>query len=101
MTEPIDLAARLSANEGAGDPLHKPDGLPSAALPSNVVYARVGDVILRAAQDGVRRGIPPTDIIRGIVEEYNVRLNVGELRLLLASRPMTQPGLSKGAPAVP
>lgn len=54
--------------------------------PSNDVYARVGDIVLRAAREGVRGGMRPDDIIRQIVTEHNVRLNLGDLRLLLASR---------------
>lgn len=54
--------------------------------PSNDVYARVGDTVLRAAREGVRGGMRPDDIIREIVTEHNVRLNLGEFRLLLASR---------------
>jgi hypothetical protein len=50
------------------------------------VYARVGDTVLRAAQDGVRSGMKPEDIIRQIVTEHNVRLSLGEFRLLLAAR---------------
>ncbi|GAC1456616.1 MAG: hypothetical protein PVSMB10_14510 [Pseudarthrobacter sp.] len=56
------------------------------AEPSNTVHARVGDTVLLAARDGVRRGLKPEDIIREIVTRHDVRLNLGELRLLLASR---------------
>ncbi|GAC1522391.1 MAG: hypothetical protein NVS2B16_30220 [Chloroflexota bacterium] len=55
-------------------------------VPSNAVYERVGDTVLRAAQEGVRTGMQPQDIIRDIIEKHHVHLNVGELRLLLASR---------------
>jgi hypothetical protein len=55
-------------------------------VPSNAVYARVGDAVLRAAQDRVRQGMRPEDIIREIAVIYDVRLSLGELRLLLASR---------------
>jgi hypothetical protein len=58
----------------------------NVGTPSNEVYARVGDTVLRAAREGVRGGMRPDDIIREIVTEHNVRLNLGELRLLLASR---------------
>lgn len=82
MTEPIDLAARARKDEGASE-----EGRPQVAgSPSNEVYERVGDKIYRAAQDGVRRGLPPQDIIREILLQHDVRLNVGELRLLLATR---------------
>jgi hypothetical protein len=46
----------------------------------------VGEAVFRTAIDGVRRGTQPDDIIRGIVREHNVRMTVGELRLLLATR---------------
>ncbi|GAC1474476.1 MAG: hypothetical protein PVSMB7_29540 [Chloroflexota bacterium] len=64
--------------------------LTQADAPSNEVHARVGDVVLRAARNGVRHGMRPEEIIRQIVADHNVRLNVGELRLLLASRSRTQ-----------
>ena len=54
--------------------------------PSNDVYARVGDAVLHAAREGVRGGMRPEDIIRELVTEHHVRLSLGELRLLLASR---------------
>ena len=54
--------------------------------PSNDVYARVGDSVLRAARDGVRGGMTPEDIIRQIAAEHDVRLSLGDFRLLLASR---------------
>lgn len=86
MAEPIDFAMhrhddRAAAAEPELTRRSKPVG-----MPSNAVYARVGDTVLRAAQDGVRRGMRPEDIIRQIVTDHNVRLNIGELRLLLASR---------------
>ena len=65
----------------------------SNSVPSNAVYARVGDGVLRAAQDGVRHGMRPEDIIREIVTTYGVRLNLGELRLLLASRRLPADGV--------
>lgn len=74
MSEPIDFLERAPAKE---DP---------TGVPSNEVYARVGDTVLLAARDGVRRGLTPQDIIREILATHDVRLNVGELRLLLASR---------------
>jgi hypothetical protein len=54
--------------------------------PSNEVYARVGDTVLRAAREGVRGGMRPEDIIREIVSDHHIRLNLSEFRLLLASR---------------
>jgi hypothetical protein len=57
-----------------------------AGDPSNDVYRRVGDEIKLAAHAGVRRGLNAQDIIREIASEHGVRLNVGELRLLLAAR---------------
>jgi hypothetical protein len=55
-------------------------------VPSNPVYARVGDEVKLTAHDGVRRGLTPQDIIREIAQDHHVHLNVGELRLLLAAR---------------
>lgn len=55
-------------------------------VPSNAVYARVGDKIKFAAHEGVQRGLTPQEIIREIAAEYKVHLNVGELRMLLAAR---------------
>ena len=63
---------------------------PAAGIPSNAVYARVGDTVLRAAQDGVRGGMQPQDITREILAVYDVHLSIGELRLLLASRRLPQ-----------
>jgi hypothetical protein len=55
-------------------------------VPSNDVYARVGDSIKNAAHGYVQRGLNPHDIIRELATEHGVHLNVGELRLLLAGR---------------
>lgn len=86
MAEPIDFTRRVQDGESAvEEPDHDRPAAP-VGVPSNAVYARVGDAVLRAAQDGVRRGMGPEDIIREIVTEHNVRLTLGELRLLLASR---------------
>lgn len=86
MTEPIDFATRHPDSEGAvrEHDYEKPSR--PVGVPSNEVYARVGDTVLRAARDGVRRGLQPQDIIREIVTNHDVRLNIGELRLLLAAR---------------
>lgn len=83
MVEPIDFPAPSEMRE-AKDSVT--DQEKPASTPSNEVYARVGDTILLAARDGVRRGMTPQDIIREISRDHNVHLNVGELRLLLASR---------------
>ncbi|MGH2441695.1 MAG: hypothetical protein ACRDFX_00845 [Chloroflexota bacterium] len=61
-------------------------GRKSPGIPSNDVYSRVGDDIKQVAHLGVRRGMTAQDIIREIASEHGVHLNVGELRLLLASR---------------
>lgn len=76
MSDPIDFAERSLPKE-------KPA---QTGTPSNEVYARVGDSILLAARDGVRRRLTPEEIVREILVTHNVRLTVGELRLLLASR---------------
>jgi len=59
-------------------------------VPSNAVYARVGDKIKLAAHEGVQRGLTPQEIIREIATEHQVHLNVGELRLLLAGRRVSE-----------
>ena len=86
MTEPVDFATPTeNSEESRAD--HIDDRRPSShGEPSNEVYARVGDPVLRAAQEGVRGGMKPEDIIRQILAEHNVRLSLGELRLLLAAR---------------
>ena len=84
MTEPIDFTRRRADRDDEAAP--DPDGEEPRGVPSNAVYARVGDVVLRAAQDRVRQGMRPEDIIREIAVIYDVRLSLGELRLLLASR---------------
>lgn len=55
-------------------------------VPSNAVYARVGDEVKFAAHEGVQRGLTPQEIIQEIAARHKVHLNVGELRLLLAAR---------------
>ena len=55
-------------------------------VPSNEVYARVGDKVKFAAHDGVRRGLTPQEIIQEIAVEHHIHLNVGDLRMLLAAR---------------
>lgn len=86
MSEPIDFATRLEDRDDTTEDRVQPDPSHPTPEPSNAVYARVGDTILRAAQDGIRRGVRPDDIIREIVTQHGVRLNLGELRLLLATR---------------
>ena len=86
MTEPVDFASQIeNGEENAQDRIEERRPA-SSGEPSNEVYARVGDTVLRAAQEGVRSGMKPEDIIRQIVTEHNVRLSLGELRLLLAAR---------------
>lgn len=63
------------------EPVPEPKG-----VPSNPVYARVGDEVKLTAHDGVRRGLTPQEIIQEIRTQHGVHLNVGELRLLLAAR---------------
>jgi hypothetical protein len=46
----------------------------------------VGDEIKLAAHAAVKRGLSAQDIVRELAAEHGVRLNVGELRLLLAAR---------------
>ena len=62
------------------------DALPPRGVPSNAVYARVGDKIKSAAHECVQRGMNSHDIIRELALEHDVHLNVDELRLLLAAR---------------
>ena len=86
MTEPADFTSQLEKDEASGDARAEERRPSTVGEPSNEVYARVGDTVLRAAQEGVRSGMKPEDIIRQIVTEHNVRLSLGELRLLLAAR---------------
>lgn len=55
-------------------------------VPSNPIYARVGDSIKNRAHECVQRGMNPHDIVKELAVEHGVHLNVGELRLLLAGR---------------
>ena len=73
MSDPIDFAERRAEAE-------------ARAEPSNAVYARVGDLVLQDALRGVRTGTQPDEIIRMIIARHGVRLTLGELRLLLATR---------------
>lgn len=93
MPDPIDFASRMGDRETpTEEPPARPQVQPEADdVPSNEVYARVGDLILYAARNAVRRGTPPDDIIRDIRREHGVHLTVGELRLLLATRRVEKP----------
>jgi hypothetical protein len=86
MTEPVDFASQIEKGEENDEGRVEERRPTSPGEPSNEVYARVGDTVLRAAQDGVRSGMKPEDIIRQIITEHNVRLSLGEFRLLLAAR---------------
>lgn len=86
MTEPIDFAKRTGESDAAAEENDQSKRGEPTGKPSNDVYARVGDTVLRAAEERVKRGMRPEDIIRELVTQYDVRLNVSELRLLLASR---------------
>jgi hypothetical protein len=86
MTEPVDFASQIGNSEEGAEGRSEERRPATQGEPSNEVYARVGDTVLRAAQDGVRSGMKPEDIIRQIVIEHNVRLSLGEFRLLLAAR---------------
>jgi hypothetical protein len=86
MTELIELRPGSQQMQERDQESAAPVQRPTSGIPSNEVYARVGDAVLFSAQDGVRRGLPVQDIIREIHDAHGVRLNIGELRLLLASR---------------
>lgn len=86
MTEPVDFASQLEQSEEHVEERNDDKRSVTSGVPSNEVYARVGDTVLRAAQAGVRSGMKPEDIIRQIVTDHNVRLSLGEFRLLLAAR---------------
>ncbi len=86
MTEPVDFASQIENGEDNAPETTGERRPTTPGVPSNEVYARVGDTVLRAAQEGVRSGMKPEDIIRQIVTEHNVRLSLGEFRLLLAAR---------------
>jgi hypothetical protein len=88
----IDASSDLGGRDPIGEEQDTQARVNSQAAASNPVHARVGDVVLRAARDGVRHGMRPDDIIREIVTDHQVRLSLGELRLLLASRPIAQSG---------
>lgn len=85
MTEPIDVTEYARKRGGAEEPAERKEGK-TPGVPSNPVYARVGETVLLAVREKVRRGVRPEDIIREVVTEHGVRLNLAELHLLLASR---------------
>ncbi len=86
MTDPVNFAHEIEQTDDNPREASNERRPANVGVPSNEVYARVGDPVLRAAQDGVRSGMKPEDIIRQIITEHNVRLSLGELRLLLAAR---------------
>ena len=90
MTDVIDFDPSRQPADEVSDDHEAGRQRPPVGAPSNEVYARVGDAVLRAAQDGVRSGMQPQDIIREIMATHDVHLSVGELRLLLASRRLPQ-----------
>ena len=79
--DPRPQSIERVSNDEEARPQRRPVG-----ISSNEVYARVGDAVLQTAQNGVRRGVPPSDVIREILADHGVHLNLGEFRLLLASR---------------
>ncbi|MGI8824348.1 MAG: hypothetical protein ACR2JC_01650 [Chloroflexota bacterium] len=86
MADEVNAASYEMDPEGMVAQRSRPEKVVAKGVPSNPVYARVGESVKRAAHDGVRRGLTPHDIIREIVSEHNVHLNVHDLRLLLAGR---------------
>ena len=86
MTDVIHVDPRPQVIEAVSSDEEASPQRPPMGIPSNAVYARGGDAVLQAAQNGVRRGVPPQDIIREIVAAHGVHLNLGEFRRLLASR---------------
>src|SRR5947209_8469366 len=86
MAKPIDFMAYVTRRDTESHTPECESRGKEGDVPSNAVYARVGDTVLHTAQDGVRRGLIPEDIIREIATTHHVRVTRGELRLLLASR---------------
>lgn len=89
MTEPIKFPVS-APDDGADADEHRDDATARPTAPSDSVHARVGDLVLGAARNGIRRGLRPDDLIREIMADHHVHLNLGELRLLLASRRLPQ-----------
>lgn len=87
MTESIVIVAQPEDEKTA---ITVPGGSALQDTPSNAVYARVGDLVLSAAEDGVRRGQKSEDIIREIITKHNVHLSRADFRLLLASHRASQ-----------
>lgn len=85
VSEPTDGAAQV-VDSTAPDEQTEAQSSPFADDPPNAVHARVGDDVLLAVRARVRQGMQPEQIIREMRAEHNVRMNVGELRLLLAAR---------------
>jgi hypothetical protein len=90
LSDVIQFPPRGHETDGSADDQNTNAQRGPVGIPSNEVYARVGDHVLHTAQDGVRRGLPPQDILREIPVAHSVHLNLGELRLLLASRRLPQ-----------
>jgi hypothetical protein len=86
VTDPINVTTNTPAPQARVEETDPGKRSRPVGVPSNAVYARVGDTVQRAAQEGVRRGLQPQDIIREIAAKHDIRLNIGELRLLLAAR---------------
>jgi len=86
MPDPIDFPERTATEAVADNAIDRGATDVGIGVPSNEVYARVGDVVLRAAREGIRRGDSPETVMRQISDDHHVHLTRGELRLLLASR---------------
>ena len=86
MTDLIHIDPRPQSIEGVSNGEEATPQRAPVGIPSNAVYARAGDAVLQTAQHGVRRGVPPQDIIREILADHGVNLNLGDFRRLLASR---------------
>ena len=82
---PVNTEDTSAADAGPTSAKPKQDA-PPRGVPSNDVYARVGDAVKLTAHEGVRRHRTAQEIIQNIVNEHRLHLNVGELRLLLAAR---------------
>ena len=97
MTEPTQLRPPTAGDISDTDKNRGEATVPPFE-PSNSVHARVGDLVLYAARGGIRRGLRPEDVIREIMADHQVRLNLGELRLLLASRDRSNRGAGTRTP---
>ena len=65
MPEPIHLRPP-SAEDTIDEDENRGEATAHPFAPSNRVHARVGDSVLDAARDGLRRGLRPEDIIREV-----------------------------------